>query len=601
MIAVAATAATLALALGAGRPPRAVPLGAGLSAPALAAGTAPAPSGVDRAEALREEEARRYPAAIAAWERVLAASPGDLEALAQLGRLSAWTGDLDRAVVRYRDALALAPRDHGLRSDLADVLSWLQRLDDAEREYDAVLADDPTHHEALKGLARLKLQLGDVKGAAPLIARGLAHHPGDPDLHRARGRLLATTGDLAGAAEALGRAVALAPADADSAQALAEVLFRAGDYRAALDAYRRAAALQPDSAHHHVQMARIHVALGHEVRAQEAVAAALRLSPLDPDAAEIDRSLREAAAALPVRSFGDALELVAYTGLLPIVLAVPWRMRRALRRRPALRFFAWYVVPGFVVLNIVLHLAKEPLARFVDEGLVESVSEVILFLGIGASFLAAARSEPRVPELRGQTVLALGAHPDDIELGTAGFLLKLKDSGARVYGLTLSRGEVGGDPARRRVEAERALRFVGLDGYEILDFPDTRLGERIPALRAAIEERIRRVGATLVLTHAPVDVHGDHRAVHEATREAARAVPTVLCYEDVSTPQSFEPNFYVDVDGYLDDHVKAISFHRSQADRGYMNPEVVRGRAAHRGMQIGASYALAFRTLNIVR
>ncbi len=258
-------------------------------------------------------------------------------------------------------------------------------------------------------------------------------------------------------------------------------------------------------------------------------------------------------------------------------------------------------MPGFVLLNVVLHLAKVPLARHFDAQIVESIAEIVLFLGVGAAFLAAIRAGPRAPELRGQTVLALGAHPDDIELGTAGFLLKLKDSGAKVHGLTLTRGEVGGDPARRRDEAERALGFVGLDGYEILDFPDTRLGENVPALRAAIEERIRKVGATLVLTHAGVDVHGDHRAVHEATREAARAVPTVLCYEDVSTPQSFDPDFFVDVGGYVDDHLRTIAFHRSQAHRSYMDPELVRGRAAHRGLQAGLSYALAFRTLKLLR
>jgi LmbE family N-acetylglucosaminyl deacetylase/tetratricopeptide (TPR) repeat protein len=595
--AVILAAATLAVALAAGSAPRASPVAADLVPPVAAAGA----DGDDRAVALRDEEARRFPSAMGAWERVLAAHPGDVQAIAHLARLSSWTGDLDRAVVRYRDALALRPRSHGLRSDLADVLAWMQRFDDAEREYEAVLADDPTHHEALKGLARLRLLRGDLAGAAPIIERGLAHYPGDGDLHRARGRLLATRGDLPGAADSLRRAVALEPADPEAAQALGEVLFRAGDYRAALEAYGRAATLQPGSAHHHVQMARIHVALGHAVRAQEEVAAALRLSPLDPDAAEIDRSLRKAAAVLPIRSVGDALELATYGALLPIVLGVAWRMRRTLRRRPGLRAFAWYVVPGFVVLNIVLHLAKQPLARYVDEALVESLSEVVLFLGVGAGFLAAVRSEPRAPELRGQTVLVLGAHPDDIELGTAGFLLKLKDSGAKVFGLTLSGGEVGGDPARRRDEAQRALRFVGLDGYEILGFPDTRLGESIPALRAAIEERVRRLGATLVLTHSAVDVHGDHRAVHEATREAARGVPTVLCYEDVSTPQGFEPNYFVDVSGYVDDHVRAIAFHRSQAHRTYMDPEMVRGRAAHRGLQMGASYALAFRALSIVR
>jgi LmbE family N-acetylglucosaminyl deacetylase/Flp pilus assembly protein TadD len=560
-----------------------------------------APDADLRTRAEEEEEARRYPEAIAAWTAVLQAAPRDREATVHLARLASWTGDLDRAIVQYRDAIALSPRDRGLRSDLADVLSWAQRWDEAERAYQAVLAEDPTHHEALKGLVRLRLLRGDTRGAAPLIERGLTRYVDDPDLYRARGRLLAHDGDLAGAAEVLRRAVALAPADGDSAQALADVLFRSGDYAGAADAYRRATALQPDNPHHHVQLARIQLALGRVAAAQEAVAAALRVAPLDAEAAEIDRALRKEAAQLPLHSAGDALELVAYLLLLPIVLAVAWRMRHVLRRRPAMRAFAWYVVPGFVSLNVALHLAKVPLARYVSGDLLEAVSEVVLFLGLGVAFLAAMRAERRTPEFSGQVVLAVGAHPDDIELGCGAFLVKLKDSGARLHGLTLSRGEVGGDPARRPREAERATSFIGLDDYRVLDFPDTHLGEHVPALRGAIEERIRAVGATMVLTHAAVDVHGDHRAVHEATREAARAVPTVLCYEDVSTPQQFEPNYFVDVSAYLDDHLRALAFHRTQAHRTYMDPEIVRGRAAHRGMQIGTTFAMAFRTMNLVR
>ncbi len=554
-----------------------------------------------RAAAAREEASRRYPEAIAAWERVLEASPRDVEATARLARLSAWTGDLDRAIVRYRDAIALAPGDRGLRSDLADVLAWTRRFDEAERLYEGVLAEAPAHHEALKGLARLRLLRGDTAGAAPLIERALAQYPGDPDLYRAMGRLLAARGDPKAAVAPLRRAVALAPTDGESAQALAEVLYKLADHEAALEAYRHVAALEPDKAHAHVQMARIQIALGRLVPAQEEIATALRLSPLDQEAAEIDRDLRKEVSALPIRSFSDALELLAYVALLPIVLLVPYRMRRALRRRPGLRVFAWYVVPGFVLLNVALHLAKVPLARYVDEALVESVSEVILFLGVGVAFLAAVRVQPRVPEFVGQTVLAIGAHPDDIELGTAGFLLKLKDSGARVHGLTLTRGEIGGDPGRRVEEAERAVKFIGLDSYRVLEFPDTKLGENVPALRAAIEARIREVGATLVLTHCGEDVHGDHRAAHAATREAARAVPTVLAYEDVSTPGAFAPNFFVDVTGQIEDHLRAVAYHRSQGHRTYMDPEVIRGRAAHRGMQIGTSFAMAFRTVNLVR
>jgi LmbE family N-acetylglucosaminyl deacetylase/Flp pilus assembly protein TadD len=554
-----------------------------------------------RTAAAFQESTRAFADAIATNERILALRPRDPEATVRLARLSAWTGDLDKAIVLYRQAIEHAPEDAGMRSDLADVLSWAHRYDEAERLYESVLALKATHREALKGLTRLRLLRGDMAGAAPLIERGLANYPDDPDLFRARGRLLAQSGDLAGAAEALRRAAALAPADAEAAHNLADVLFKHGDFDAALEAYRRAAALEPDSPHHPVMMARIQLARGRLAAAQEAVATALRVAPMDEEAAEIDRALRKEISTLPIRTVGDWIEVVAYSTLLPIVLIVPYRMRRSLRRRPALRAFAWYVVPSFVALNVILHVSKAPIARYVDEGLVEAVSEVILFLGVGVAFLAAVRTERRSPEFAQQTVLAIGAHPDDIELGTAGFLMKLKDSGARVYGLTMCRGEIGGDPDKRPRESERATSYIGLDGYWVLDFPDTKLGENIPAMRAAIEAKIREVDATMVLTHTDVDVHGDHRAVNAATREAARAVPTVLCYEDVSTSKDFDPNYFVDITAYVEDHLRAVAFHRSQARRTYMDPDVIRGRAAHRGMQIGTSFAMAFRTLNVVR
>ncbi len=554
-----------------------------------------------RASARAEEKARRFPDAIRAWERVLAAHPDDPAAKRSLARLAAWTGDLDRAVVLYREARARAPRDVGLQSDLADVLSWAQRWDEAQPLYEEALRREPGHHEALKGLARLLLARRDIRAASPLIARAFALFPSDPDLHKARARLLALEGDLSGAAEASRRAAALAPTDPEAARMLGEVLFRANDFSGAADAYRRAMALEPESPRNQVMLARTQLALGRIDSAREHAQAALSLNPLDPEAVDLDRALRREAAAAPFRSAGDAIELLVFVALLPVVLVVPYRMRRALARKPGLRAFAWYVVPAFVSLNIVLHLAKTPLERFVDHRIFEAGAEVMLFLGLGVGFLAAVRNDRVVGEFAGMVALAIGAHPDDVELGAAGFLMKLKDSGARVYALTMTRGELGGEPDRRPRESEQAAAFMRLDGAKVLDFPDTRLGEHVPAMRAAIEREIRALGATVVLTHTDVDVHGDHRAVHSASREAARAVPTVLCYEDVSTSKEFVPNYFVDISSYMGDHLKAISFHRSQVKRKYMDPEVVRGRAAHRGLQIGTSFAMAFRTLNIVR
>src|SRR5207237_10345092 len=122
-------------------------------------------------------------------------------------------------------------------------------------------------------------------------------------------------------------------------------------------------------------------------------------------------------------------------------------------------------------------------------------------------------------------------------------------------------------PEQRRLETKKAAEFLGLDGHWILDFPDTGLQEKIPLLKEVIESKIKELGATMVLTHADVDVHGDHRAVFAATREAARSLRTVLCYEDVSTTDQFSPNFYVDVTHYSAAHRRPCAIHRTQKRR----------------------------------
>src|SRR6266404_570283 len=119
-----------------------------------------------------------------------------------------------------------------------------------------------------------------------------------------------------------------------------------------------------------------------------------------------------------------------------------------------------------------------------DGRVFESVSDMVLLLGLGVAFVTALRLEPRVREFEGEVVLALGAHPDDIELGCAGLILKLKASGARVYGLTFTRGEKGTDrPAERELETRKAAEFLELDGHWILDFPDTGLQQKVPAVK----------------------------------------------------------------------------------------------------------------------
>ncbi|MFQ5586805.1 MAG: PIG-L deacetylase family protein, partial [Thermodesulfobacteriota bacterium] len=97
-----------------------------------------------------------------------------------------------------------------------------------------------------------------------------------------------------------------------------------------------------------------------------------------------------------------------------------------------------------------------------------------------------------------------------------------------------------------------------------------------------------------------LDIHSDHQAVFKATKEAARHC-SILCYEDVSTPREFVANYFVDISGYIEDKLKLITFHKTQELKTYMDPEVIKGRAAHRGLQCGVTYAEAFSIYRLLR
>jgi LmbE family N-acetylglucosaminyl deacetylase len=234
--------------------------------------------------------------------------------------------------------------------------------------------------------------------------------------------------------------------------------------------------------------------------------------------------------------------------------------------------------------------------------LYESLINSLLIIVLGLIYSTQIRYVGKAGSNRaGNVILAIGAHPDDIELGCGGYILKAKANGAKVYGLTLTKGERGGDNNHRREkEANRSADFMNLDGYWLMDFPDTQLQDKPVEIKEAIESIIKKISPTTVITHNPHDAHGDHRATFAATKEAARMVPTFLCYESVSTPEDFKPDFYVDITEHLKDMLKAVGLHKTQSEKTYMDPELLKGRAAHRGIQSGVPYASAFKVYRIV-
>jgi LmbE family N-acetylglucosaminyl deacetylase len=229
---------------------------------------------------------------------------------------------------------------------------------------------------------------------------------------------------------------------------------------------------------------------------------------------------------------------------------------------------------------------------------------VALAAGIGLTGLmkrmrgsSAAVSAPR-------RVLAVGAHPDDIEFGCGATLLRYREAGFACHGLVLTRGEHGLASGRfhtdhRVAEAQRGARQMKLDTLDVLTFPDGLLASRRDAVKQAIELAVVQFGPEIVLTHNRLDVHSDHRMVHAATLEASRNVPTVLCYENPNSPPEFRPTFFVDVDGFVDGKIRALRAHSSQRSRDYFNPELIRGLARMRGRQARLVFAEAFEPVRI--
>jgi LmbE family N-acetylglucosaminyl deacetylase len=199
-------------------------------------------------------------------------------------------------------------------------------------------------------------------------------------------------------------------------------------------------------------------------------------------------------------------------------------------------------------------------------------------------------------------VLAIGAHPDDIELGCGATLLAHHAAGDVVTMLVMTGGEngpVGSDATEdRRREQEEAARILGarLRWGGLVDCAVTPGSATI----GVIEQAIRETEAELVYVHAPDDSHQDHRAVAAATLSAARRLSRVMHYQSPST-LTFTPTVFVDVTMQLSGKLAALNAHASQVEQSAMvEPDAVVASARHWGAQARIGYAEAFAPTRLV-
>lgn len=179
-------------------------------------------------------------------------------------------------------------------------------------------------------------------------------------------------------------------------------------------------------------------------------------------------------------------------------------------------------------------------------------------------------------------VLAIAAHPDDVELSAGGTLIKLNRMGYRTGILDMTRGEAGtrGTPEVRRQEAENAAEILGLAVRENLELPDAHIWlneeSRVKLVRA-----LRRLRPHVIFTQHWDDAHPDHAHTAQLVREAMHIAGLTKydaeaglerwrpnCVAHFLFPRTVAPTFIVDISAQSERKWEAIRAHASQ----FFNP-----------------------------
>lgn len=186
-------------------------------------------------------------------------------------------------------------------------------------------------------------------------------------------------------------------------------------------------------------------------------------------------------------------------------------------------------------------------------------------------------------------VLAVGAHPDDVEIGVGGTLMKHRRAGHEITILTLTKGAQGGVENARALEAQAAADVLSAE-LVLEDLVDTRIHGG-PDTIQRIDQVVARVKPDVIYTHSRNDRHQDHRAVYEASMVSSRKTPNVYCYQAPSATTDFRPEVFKDIGEVLDRKLKLIACYDSQVKKcDYLDPELIRSTARYWGRFAGANW-----------
>ena len=212
-------------------------------------------------------------------------------------------------------------------------------------------------------------------------------------------------------------------------------------------------------------------------------------------------------------------------------------------------------------------------------------------------------------------VMAIGAHPDDIEFGCGGTLFKHKNDGDNIIMVVMTNTKsingITGEKLRSEVElkneSEQAATIMGCD-LEFLPFRDLHVPFSFESI-SKLEKLMIDYDVNTVYTHWGGDTNQDHIATLKTTMASARLLSNVLCYEQLPIPRitNIYPtaNYYINITNVFNKKIKLCKCHDSQLKKykkqGYDVLDGLSVLARYRGNQIGVKYAEAFDVLKMVK
>jgi LmbE family N-acetylglucosaminyl deacetylase/diadenosine tetraphosphate (Ap4A) HIT family hydrolase len=314
--------------------------------------------------------------------------------------------------------------------------------------------------------------------------------------------------------------------------------------------------------------------------------------------------------------FNSEIQIMAKSPKIGNILDTTLPVRRSLGRLEHLAYMI-YQRPEVDIqsFNTVMHATRFSSANDCGQRLIVSIYPRTTIMALSelahrnvvdsmpwqsAGFIKGARKDVLTGP-RKLSVLVVGAHPDDLELGCGGALSILKAKGHKVNALVVTDGSAGKNrsPRQRENEADAAAKVLGIERvmYGKIRDGQAQGGEAVYNLVTAA---LDRHSPDIVLCHAHVgSEHLDHKNVSDVVRTVCNRRGLFPLMFEVPAPKyrddkSFIPRLYFAFgEDTMERKIEAVSEHKSEMGRGTINVEVIRRRGRERAAELGAGSTYA--------